>query len=158
MRFLVFAATGREKLELNAGPWLLFLKADAVWYRDSKYFFWFIAKSDLVSSFWKGDSEEFKGSRIPAAEFHVLLCLAVPLKALIWYFSSFSLNSGPLLKQVAQMSCRDKLTNPKVEVAELIWKRKMKISPEMVWEPYTVFKAAAIAGRARVAFPSLGRW
>lgn len=108
--------TGTECWTLTA------LKADAVWYRDSKYFFWFIAKSDLVSSFWKGDSEAFKGSRIPAAEIHVLLCLAVSLKALIWYFSSFSLNSGPLLKQVAQMSCRDKLTSPKVEFTELIWK------------------------------------
>lgn len=158
MRFLVFATTGREKLELNAGPWLLALKADADWYRGSKYFFWFIAKSDLVSSFWKGDSEEFKGSRIPAAELHVLLCLAVSLKALVWYFSSFFLSSGPLLKQVAQMSCRDKLTNPKVEVAELIWERKWKIAPKLVWEPYTVFKAAAIAGIARVAFPFLVRW
>lgn len=70
MSFLVFVTTGRGKLELNSAPWLFALKADAVWYRDSKYFFWIIAKSDLVPSFWKGDSEEFKGSRIPAAEFH----------------------------------------------------------------------------------------
>lgn len=124
MSFLVFAATGKEKLELNVGPWLFALKADAVWYRDSKYFFWFIAKPELVSSLWKGDSGEFKGSRIPAAEFHVLLCLAVSLKALIWYFSFFFLNSDPLLKQGAQMNCRDKLTSPKVEFTVLIWKKE----------------------------------
>lgn len=155
MSFLVFATTGREKLELNAGPWLFALKADAVWCRDSKYFFWFIAKSDLVSSFWKGDSEEFKGSRIPAAEFHVLLCLAVSLKALIWYFCSFSLNSGPLLKQVAQMSYRDKLISPKVEFTELIWKKEDENSPKA---GFGTLHSLQSCSSARVAFPFLGRW
>lgn len=34
----------------------------------------------------------------------------------------------------------------------------MKIAPRLVLKPYTVCRAAAMAGSARVAFPFLGRW
>lgn len=44
--------------------------------------------------------EEFEGSRIPAAEFHVPLCLAVSSKALIWSFSSFPFTVSELRPSV----------------------------------------------------------